>query len=89
MAKYREYYRQSDISVFERMTEIAGRRGVSNAEIAVAWILNQPEITASIVGPTKIEHLDEAVQASELKLDGDELKMLADPYEPHGVSGHS
>jgi aryl-alcohol dehydrogenase (NADP+) len=83
------YYQPSDFTVVERVTEIARRRGVPNAQVALAWVLQQPGITAPIVGATKMPHLEDAVAALSLKLDEAELKALAEPYRPHPILGHS
>ena len=83
------YYQPSDFTVVERVTEIATRRGVSNAQVALAWILQQPGVTSPIIGATKMMHLEEAVRALEMKLDDGEIKSLAEPYQPHRVLGHS
>jgi aryl-alcohol dehydrogenase (NADP+) len=83
------YYQDSDFAVADRVGEIARRRGVSNMQIALAWILQQPGITAPIIGASRLQHLDEAAAALSVKLDTDELKMLAEPYQPHPVLGHS
>ncbi|MBI4876151.1 MAG: aldo/keto reductase [Acidobacteria bacterium] len=82
------YYQDSDFTVVERVTEVAARRGVPNARIALAWVLGQPGITAPIVGATKMHHLDDAIAALSLKLDDAELQALAEPYRPHAVLGH-
>ena len=83
------YYQPSDFTVVERVTEIATKRGVSNALVALAWVLQQPGITAPIVGASKMQHLEDAVAALSLKLDDAELKALAEPYQPHRILGHS
>ncbi|MDQ6699221.1 MAG: aldo/keto reductase, partial [Acidobacteriota bacterium] len=83
------YYQPSDFKVVERVGEIANRRGVSNAQIALAWLLQQPGVTAPIIGASKMAHFDDAISALQLKLDDSELKMLAEPYQPHPVLGHS
>lgn len=83
------YYQDSDFTVVERVTEIAKRRGVPNAQIALAWLLHQPGLTAPIIGASKPHHLDDAVAALSLKLDADELKALEEPYRPHPILGHS
>lgn len=83
------YYQDSDFAVVERVTEVAKKRGVSNMQIALAWILHQPGVTAPIMGASKIPHLEEAVAALDVKLDADDLKALAEPYQPHPVLGHS
>jgi len=83
------YYQPSDFTVVERLTEIARRRGVPNAQVALAWVLAQPGVTSPIVGASKMQHLDDAVAALRLKLDDAELKALSEPYRPHPVLGHS
>lgn len=84
----RLYYQDSDFKVVERITEVARKRGVSNAQVALAWLLLQPGITSPILGASKIEHLEQAVAACSLKLDASEMKALAEPYRPHPVLGH-
>jgi len=83
------YYQPSDFEVLERVTEVARQRGVSNARVALAWVLQQPGITAPIVGASKAIHLDDAIAALDIKLDDAELKALAEPYRPHAILGHS
>jgi len=83
------YYQPSDFAVADRVGEVARARGVPNAQVALAWILQQPGITAPIVGASKMHHLDDAVSALSLKLDESELQLLAEPYQPHRVLGHS
>jgi len=82
------YYRDDDFKVVERVSEIAEKRGVSNMQVALAWVLAQPGITAPIIGSSKMEHLEDNLRALDLKLDADELKALAEPYQPHPVLGH-
>ena len=86
---HRLYYQESDFAMVDRITEIARKRGVSNAQVALAWLLHQPGVTAPIVGASKMPHLEDAVAALKLKLDAAELKMLNEPYVPHRVLGHS
>ena len=83
------YYQPADFAVVERLSEIARARGVPNAQVALAWILQQPGVTAPIVGASKMQHLEDAVAALSLKLDERELQALAEPYQPHRVLGHS
>ena len=85
----RMYYQDSDFQVVERVTEIARQRGVSNAQVALAWVLSQTGITSPIVGARRMEHLEDAVAAVELKLEESELRALEEPYRPHPVLGHS
>jgi aryl-alcohol dehydrogenase (NADP+) len=83
------YYQESDFTVVDRVSQIAKRRGVPNAQIALAWLLHQPGLTAPIIGASKPHHLDDAIAALSLKLDPEELKALEEPYRPHAVLGHS
>jgi aryl-alcohol dehydrogenase (NADP+) len=80
-----QYYHDADFAIVDRVTEVAKKRGVNNAQVALAWVLQQPGITAPIIGATKLQYLDDAVAALSLKLDADELKHLAEPYQPRGV----
>ncbi|HUJ02635.1 MAG TPA: aldo/keto reductase [Rhizomicrobium sp.] len=82
------YYQESDFAVVEKLGEIARARGVSNAQVALAWILSRKGITAPIVGASKAYQLEEAVAAEALKLDDAEIKALSAPYQPHKVLGH-
>ena len=83
------YYNDADYDVVDRVTQIAAARGVPNAQVALAWLLHQPNVTAPIVGATKPHHLDDAIAALDLKLDEAELKLLAEPYKPHPILGHT
>jgi aryl-alcohol dehydrogenase (NADP+) len=83
------YYQPSDFSVVDRVGEVARARGIPNAQVALAWMLQQPGVTAPIVGASKMHHLEDAVAALSVKLDDRELQALAEPYQPHKVLGHS
>jgi aryl-alcohol dehydrogenase (NADP+) len=83
------YYQESDFTVVQRVSEIAKKRAVPNAEVALAWILAQPGVTAPIIGASKTHHLEDAVSALKLKLTDEELRSLEEPYVPHAVLGHS
>jgi 1-deoxyxylulose-5-phosphate synthase len=83
------YFQPSDFKVVERLTEVARKRGLSNAQVALAWLTHQPGVTSPIIGASKLEHLDDAVASLDVKLDDAELKALAEPYQPHPVLGHS
>lgn len=82
------YYEESDFDVVDRVVEIAERRGVQPAQIALAWLLHKPGITAPIVGATKMSHLEQAVAATEIELSDEEIEALEEPYRPHPVLGH-
>jgi aryl-alcohol dehydrogenase-like predicted oxidoreductase len=83
------YYREEDFDVAERAQEIAEKRGVTPSQIALAWVLNKPYITAPIIGASKMDHLKQAIAALEIQLDSDEIARLEEPYRPHPVLGHS
>ena len=70
------------------MAKLAGRRGVSRAQIALAWVLSKPVVTAPIIGATKLQHLEDALSAVSLKLSTDEIASLEKAYVPHSVAGH-
>jgi aryl-alcohol dehydrogenase (NADP+) len=86
----KDMYRRDggDAAVIDRVNEVAKRRGVPSAQIALAWLLAQPAVTAPIIGASKTTHLDDAVKALDIKLDAEELATLAEPYQPHPVLGH-
>jgi aryl-alcohol dehydrogenase (NADP+) len=79
------YYKPSDFKIVERITEVSRKLGLPNVQVALAWVLHQPGITAPIVGVTKLEHLDELAGALEVKLDAASLNALSEVYEPHEV----
>jgi len=83
------YFRDEDFIVADRAQNVAKERGVTGSQIALAWILNKPHVTAPIIGATKMEHLDQAIAALDIKLSEDEIKQLEEPYKPHPVLGHS
>jgi aryl-alcohol dehydrogenase (NADP+) len=86
---HKMYYQDADYRIVDRVTEIAKARGVSNAQVALAWVLAQPGITAPIIGASKMQHLDDAIAALELQLSDDELRRLSEGYTPHPILGHS
>jgi len=83
------YFREEDFIVVERAAEIAKERGVTASQIALAWVLDKPYVHSPIIGATKMEHLDQAIAALDIKLTEDEVKRLEEPYKPHPVLGHS
>ena len=80
-------YVPGDRTVVERVAQVAHARGVPRAQVALAWLLAQPTVTAPIVGATRLEHLDDAVAALDVQLTADDLRSLEEPYEPHRVAG--
>lgn len=83
------YFHEEDFTVAERVAEVAKERGATGSQIALAWLLNKPHIAAPIIGATKMDHLEQAIAALEIKLSDDEVKRLEEPYKPHPVLGHS
>ncbi len=83
------YFREEDFAVAERVSQIANERGAASAQIALAWLLNKPFITAPIMGVTRMEHLNQAIAALDIRLTDDEIKRLEEPYKPHAILGHS
>ncbi|HVN93487.1 MAG TPA: aldo/keto reductase, partial [Terracidiphilus sp.] len=79
----------ADHKVVDRLGEIAEKRGIPRAQVALAWLLSKPAVTAPIVGATKPYHLQDAVAALDVKLAPDEIKALEEPYIPHPVLGFS
>jgi 1-deoxyxylulose-5-phosphate synthase len=80
-------YRDSDADVVAAVARVAERRGVPRAQVALAWVAQNPVVTAPIVGATKPHHLEDALAAVDLELTDDEIAELEGPYEPHEVAG--
>ena len=78
---------EADRKVADRVAEVAAARGVPRAQVALAWLLSKPVITAPIVGATKLQHLDDAIASVEVKLSDNEIAALEEPYVPHAVVG--
>ena len=79
----------SDFRVWERVSEIAAKRKISRAQVALAWVSSKPMVTSPIMGATQIHHLEEAVASLDVRLAPDEIQRLEEAYEPHPVVGHS
>jgi 1-deoxyxylulose-5-phosphate synthase len=82
------YSQPTDFDVVERVGDVAKARDVPPAQVALAWLLQRPGVTAPIVGATKPEHLSDALAAEQLELSADEVALLEEPYVPHPVLGH-
>jgi 1-deoxyxylulose-5-phosphate synthase len=76
-----------DVPVIDRAAEVGDERGISSAQVALAWLLHKPGVTAPIVGATKLGHVEDALAAEALTLSDDEIERLEEPYVPHPVSG--
>ena len=83
------YYQDDDFAVAGCAAEIAKKRGVPNMQVALAWVLAKPGITAPIIGASKPNHLDDALTALTLKLSPEEMSQLEERYKPHTILGHS
>jgi aryl-alcohol dehydrogenase-like predicted oxidoreductase len=82
------YAQPTDFDVVERVAEVAAGRAVPPAQVALAWLLQRPGVTAPIAGATKLGHLEDALAAEELTLSDEEISKLEEPYVPHPVLGH-
>jgi aryl-alcohol dehydrogenase-like predicted oxidoreductase len=83
-----ELYHETDFDVVDVVREIGRERGVSPAQIALAWLMSKPAVVAPIVGATKLQHVDDAVAAVDVRLSTDEVDRLEAPYRPHPILGH-
>jgi aryl-alcohol dehydrogenase (NADP+) len=81
-------YRDEDKAIVGTVADVAERRGVPRAQVALAWLLAQPAVTSPIVGVTKSQHLTDAVAAVDLELTDDEIEELGAGYTPHAIAGH-
>jgi aryl-alcohol dehydrogenase (NADP+) len=86
---HRMYYQENDFATLERVQKVAADHGKSPAQIALAWMLHKPGVTAPIIGASKMYQLEEAVAALEIRLTDEEMAFLEAPYQPHPVLGHS
>ena len=83
------YKSESDFEIIARLKEIASERGLPDAQVALAWMLNKPVITAPVIGASKQGHLEDAVAALSVRLTVEEINRLEELYKPNPVSGHS
>jgi 1-deoxyxylulose-5-phosphate synthase len=82
------YYQPDDFAVVERVKEVAGSIGKTMPQVALAWMLSKPSVTAPIVGASKLPHLEQAVDALSITLTTEHIKALEEQYKPHPVAGH-
>jgi len=83
----RDLFRACDFDVVERVVALAGKRGLRPAQVALAWLLDQPGVSAPIVGASRIEQLEDALGSLEIELDAAERAALEDPYQPRPGPG--
>ena len=82
------YSEDSDFEIVDRLAEVSKQKDLPDAQVALAWMMSKPYITAPIIGASKPGHLEDAVAATEVKLTDEEIKSLEELYEPHPVLGH-
>jgi 1-deoxyxylulose-5-phosphate synthase len=82
------YKPELDFNVIDRLAEVGAERGDPPQQVALAWLLHKPGVTAPIVGATRIEHLEDALAAERLSLGTEEIERLEEPYVTHPVAGH-
>jgi aryl-alcohol dehydrogenase (NADP+) len=80
-------YQEGDADIVARVADVAGKRAVSPAQIALAWMLTKPAVTSPIIGATKPAHLADAIAALDVDLSEDEVAFVEEPYQPHRVAG--
>ena len=83
-----ELYTSADFDVTDRLVKVAHERSLPPAQVALAWLLHKPGVTAPIIGATQPIHLDDAVAAVDVALSDQEITQLEEPYRPHPVRGH-
>jgi aryl-alcohol dehydrogenase-like predicted oxidoreductase len=88
LAKSR-YTQEDNVTTVERVSVLAEARGLPMAQVALAWVLSKPVVTAPIIGATKPHHLDDAIAALSVQLTPEEIQRLEEPYRPHPIIGHS
>jgi aryl-alcohol dehydrogenase (NADP+) len=82
------YYTEADYQIADRVVEVAAKRGVLPIQVALAWVIQQPGISAPIVGASKLEQLDQLIDGLSMTLVPDEIQYLEEKYLPHRVLGH-
>jgi aryl-alcohol dehydrogenase-like predicted oxidoreductase len=85
---FKLYYRPEDFEIVERVRGLADLRGVKSTQVALAWLLHKPGVVAPIIGATQMTHLEQAVEALDIKLSPEEITYLEELYQPHPVLGH-
>jgi len=83
------FFRQEDFDVVERVVEVAKEKDVKPAQIALAWLFSKEYVTSPILGATKVEHIEQAVETFDIRLSEVDIKRLEEPYKPHPILGHS
>ena len=81
------YTREDDLAIAQRVSDVAEKRGIPMAQVALAWMLSKPFITAPIIGATRLEHLEDAVAAMSVKLTAEEIRQVEEGYQVHPTLG--
>jgi aryl-alcohol dehydrogenase-like predicted oxidoreductase len=84
----KRYFKPEDFDVVERLEEVAKEKGVKPAQLALAWLLKKEGVASPVIGPTRVEQLEELVGSVDVKVSSDDMKRLEEPYRPHPVLGH-
>jgi len=84
----KRYFRPEDFDVVERLGEVAKEKGATQAQVALAWLLSKEGVVSPVIGPTRVEQLEELAEAVDVKLKAGDVKRLEEPYRPHPVLGH-
>src|SRR6266496_1071896 len=85
----KRFYTEEDLQIAQRVSDVSEARGLPMAQVALAWMLSKPVVTAPIIGATKPHHLDDAVAAVSVQLTPDEIRHVEEAYQPHPVLGYS
>ncbi len=85
----KRYFGDEDFEIVERVKQLSEEKGVSPAQISLAWLFSKPYVTAPILGATKVEHVEQAVEALDVNLSPDDVSFLEEAYKPHPIIGHS
>lgn len=84
----KRYFRPEDFDIVERLQEVANEKGATPAQLALAWLLHKDDVASPIIGPTRIEQLEELAEAADIHLKSKDMNRLEEPYRPHPVLGH-
>jgi aryl-alcohol dehydrogenase (NADP+) len=86
---HQRYYADSDFAIVDRLKLLAEKKQVKPTQLALAWLLSKPGVTAPIIGASKMYQLEEAIAATVIKVSEEEIKALEELYQPHRILGHS
>ena len=84
----RRYFKSEDFDVVERLEEVAKEKALTPAQLALAWLINRQGVASPIIGPTRVDQLEELAEAADVRLKSKDVKRLEEPYRPHPVLGH-